>query len=171
MLEMMAIRLALKKAIKYIHHYCCCINSGLFYQQTRRNTFSQPMHRGMENTPLMPGIRYCDQSFSYSRQIQHNGRQSFEIGQASQNRMGFGSICSELRLPNAQLPQCGFVCNNHKLPLYVSPVPDNHVLVTDTLSMDWNYLHTYAFPPTILIPSVLAKIRQSQCRIVLFAPL
>ena len=37
--------------------------------------------------------------------------------------------------------------------------------------MDWNYLHAYAFPPTILIPSVLAKIRQSQCRIVLIAPL
>ena len=85
--------------------------SGLLYQRRRRNTFSQPMRRGKENLPLVPGIWYGDQSLSYPRQIQHIGRPSFEIGQASQNRMGFGSIGSELRLPNAQLPQCGFVCN------------------------------------------------------------
>ena len=31
-------------------------NSGLVYQQKRKNTFSQPMHRGMGNSPLVPGI-------------------------------------------------------------------------------------------------------------------
>ena len=36
--------------------------------------------------------------------------------------------------------------------------------------MDWNHLHAYAFPPFILIPAVLEKIRQHQCRIVLIAP-
>ena len=34
-----------------------------------------------------------------------------------------------------------------------------------------SYLHAYAFPPTMMIPSVLDKISQSQCRIVLIAPL
>ena len=33
------------------------------------------------------------------------------------------------------------------------------------------FLHPYAFPPTILIPSILARIRQSRCRIVLIAPI
>ena len=51
---------------------------------------------------------------------------------------------------------------NHKLPLYVSPVLDNHALAVDALSMNWNLLHAYAFPPTILIPLVLAKIHESQ---------
>ena len=69
------------------------------------------MCRGMENPPLVSGIQYRDQSSSYSRQIQHINRPSFKIGKASQNRMGFGSIVSELHLPNAQLPQCGFVCD------------------------------------------------------------
>ena len=55
--------------------------------------------------------------------------------------------------------------------LYVSPVLDNHALAIDALSINWNFLHAYAFPPTILIPSVLAKIRQCQCSIVLIAPL
>ena len=45
----------------------------------------------------------------------------------------------------------------HKLPLYVSPVPDNHALVIDALSMNWNCHHAYAFPLTILSPSVLTK--------------
>ena len=60
---------------------------------------------------------------------------------------------------------------NHKLPLYVSPVLDNQALAIDAFSMNWNLLHANAFPPTILIPSVLAKKRQSQYRIVLIAPL
>ena len=48
--------------------------------------------------------------------------------------------------------------DSHKLPLYVSPVPDNHALMTDALWMDWNCLHAYAFPPTILMPSVLVNL-------------
>ena len=52
MLEMMAIRFALKRAITFIHHSCVMIqhNSGLLYQQTRWNSFSQPMYRGLEDS-------------------------------------------------------------------------------------------------------------------------
>ena len=69
--------------------------------------------------------------------------------------------------PNVDLFATRF---NHKLPLYVSPVQDNKAQAIDALSMDWNHLHAYAFPPFILIPAVLEKIRQHQCRIVLAAP-
>ena len=58
---------------------------------------------------------------------------------------------------------------NHKHPLYVSPVPDSHALAVDALSMNWNYLHAYAFPSRIMISSILEKIRQYQCKIVLIA--
>ena len=90
-----------------------------------------------------------------------------------QNRMGIGSIDSEFTFPNVQLSQSVSVatCLNHKLPLYVSPVLDNQAFAIDAFSMNWNHLHAYAFPPAILIPSVLNKIHQSQCRIVLIAPL
>ena len=60
---------------------------------------------------------------------------------------------------------------NHKLLSYVSAVPDNHALAIDALSMNWNLLHAYACPSTIQIPSVLAKIRQSRCKLFLIAPL
>ena len=53
----------------------------------------------------------------------------------------------------------------------MSPVLDNQAFALDAFSMNWNSLHAYAFPPTLLILSALNKICQSQCRIVLIAPL
>ena len=78
------------------------------------------------------------------------------------------SIFQMLKFPKVDLFETRF---NHKLPLYVTTVPDNQALAIDELSMNWNFLHAYAFPPTILIPSILAKIRQSLYKIVLIAPL
>ena len=72
-----------------------------------------------------------------------------------------------LYFPNVDLFATQF---SHKLPLYVSPVQENKALAIDALSMDWNLLHAYAFPPLNLIPAVLEKIRRHQCRIVLIAP-
>ena len=93
------------------HDFYRQYNSRLLYQQTRRNTFPQPMHGGIGDPPLVPGTRYHYQNLSYSRQIQYIGRPSFETGLTSQNRMGFGSVGGELHFPNAQFSQCGFVCD------------------------------------------------------------
>ena len=60
---------------------------------------------------------------------------------------------------------------NHRLPLYVSPIPDQKALSIDAISMDWNRIHAYAFPPFHLIQTVINKIRISQCKKVLIAPL
>ena len=105
MLEMMAIRLALKKAIKFIHHSCVMISTDnttvLLYQQTKWNTFFQPIHRGVGDTSLVPGTRCSDQSSSYSTQIQHFGRPPLAVGQTYRNGMGFGSIDCKFHIPNA----------------------------------------------------------------------
>ena len=60
---------------------------------------------------------------------------------------------------------------NNRLPLYVSPIPDQQALSIDALTMDWNRIHAYAFPPFHLIPAVINKVLSSQCKIVLIAPL
>ena len=60
---------------------------------------------------------------------------------------------------------------NNRLPTYVSPIPDNRALAMDALSMNWDRIHGYAFPPFHIIPAILNKIHQFQCRIVLVAPL
>ena len=35
---------------------------------------------------------------------------------------------------------------NHRLPMYVSPVPDPRALAMDALSVDWSFMFGYAFP-------------------------
>ena len=59
---------------------------------------------------------------------------------------------------------------NHKLPVFVSPVPDPLAFAVDALAIDWNGMWAYAFPPLPLIPQVLRKIRDEQAEIILVAP-
>ena len=59
---------------------------------------------------------------------------------------------------------------NHKLPLYVSPVPDPKAWDIDALNIDWTGLTAYAYPPTALLHRVIQKIRQCKCLIILIAP-
>ena len=47
---------------------------------------------------------------------------------------------------------------NHRLPFYVSPILDQKALSIDALTMDWNHIHAYAFPPFHLIPAVIAPL-------------
>ena len=86
-------------------------NSGLIYQQARRNTFSQPMRGGIKDPPTLPKTSYCRQDSTSPRQIQCFGRQVIENQQNNQNGMGIGSIDSEFNFPNVQLSQSGSVCD------------------------------------------------------------
>ena len=53
-------------------------NSGLLYQQTRRNTIPNLCVEVWDiNSPLVPGTWYHYQNSSYSRQIQYIGRPTF----------------------------------------------------------------------------------------------
>ena len=144
-------------------------NSGVLYQQTRGNTFLRPMHGGIGNSPLVPGTYYT-QNLSYSRQIQHISRPSLEIGQISKDRMVFGSIGGKFHFSNAQFFQYGFVCDSiqSQTPIVCISSSEQSSLSDRRII---NELHAYAFPPTILIPSILAKICQSRCIIVLIGPL
>ena len=52
---------------------------------------------------------------------------------------------------------------NHKLPLYVSPVPDQNAWDIDALNINWWGLTAYAYPPTALLHRVIKKISQPIC--------
>ena len=58
---------------------------------------------------------------------------------------------------------------NHKVPLYVSPVPDQHAWDTDAQNIIWPGLTAYAYPPTALLHKVI-QIRQLNCLINVIAP-
>ena len=59
---------------------------------------------------------------------------------------------------------------NNKLTQFVSPIPDQTAWQVDALSLNWQSLYGYAYPPTSILTLVLAKIAASTCRIILIAP-
>ena len=143
-------------------------NGGLIYQQTGWHSFPQSLHRSLENTQLVPGTRHSYQSTSHPRQIQHSCRPPLKTRQTYQDRMGSGSNSCEFSIPDAQLPKCGSVCD--KIQPQTPIICLSSTRLQSTSDRCPVHLHAYAFPPFILIPAVLEKIRQHQCRIVLIAP-
>ena len=48
---------------------------------------------------------------------------------------------------------------NNKLPLFVSPVPDPLATAVDALSLSWEDLDAYAFPPAAFLGKVVEKLQ------------
>ena len=59
---------------------------------------------------------------------------------------------------------------NHKLPIYVSPVPDGNAMNIDALNISWEGLDGYAFCPVALIPKVIQKMNTYRCKMIVVAP-
>ena len=79
----------------------------------------------------------------------------------------FKQICQRWFTPHVDL----FATHlNHKLPLYVSPIPDPKAWDIDALNINWTGLTAYTYPPTALLHRVIRKIRQCHCLIIVIAP-
>ena len=64
----------------------------------------------------------------------------------------FKQICQKWFTPHVDL----FATHlNHKLPLYISPVPDPKAWDIDALNINWTGLTAYAYPPTALLHRVI----------------
>jgi hypothetical protein len=77
------------------------------------------------------------------------------------------TIFSRLYLPVVDLFA---TFRNKQLPVFCSRIRDNRALCIDALSMDWNGLTAYAFPPISLIHRVIQKITSEDCDVILIAP-
>ena len=83
------------------------------------------------------------------------------------NRGVFQWVCNLLGTPHIDL----FATHhNHQLPVYVSPVLDPQAYGIDALSIPWEGMMAYAYPPTALIPRVLQHFRLYHCKLILIAP-
>ena len=60
--------------------------------------------------------------------------------------------------------------HNAKMTLFVSPIPDPEAWAVDAMSISWDALHAYAFPPIPLLNRVVEKARRHNCVITLIAP-
>ena len=176
MLEMMAIRLALKQAKTFIHHSCIMISTDnttvVSYINKQGGTHSpnlcirvwKILNWCLEQD-IVTRVRHIPGKFNILADCLSRLDKPIKTEWALDQTVA-NSVFQMVNFLNVDL----FATRvNHRLPLYVSPVQDYKALAIDALSMDWNHLHAYAFPPFILIPAVLEKIRQHQCRIVLIA--
>ena len=79
----------------------------------------------------------------------------------------FNLLCSRWARPQLDLFATRF---NHKLPNFVSLVPDQKAWAVDALSLQWKDLDVYAFPPVSLLNQVVSKVMDQGChRIILIA--
>jgi hypothetical protein len=60
--------------------------------------------------------------------------------------------------------------DNYKLPIFIGSERDAIAFASDAMSLDWKGMFTFAFPPIPLLLSILQKMQQTQCRILLVAP-
>ena len=94
----------------------------------------------------------------------------FRLGQTIQTEWSllqeiFKAICYRWHWPKIDV----FATRFNKLPQFVSPVPD--AVAVDALSLQWEDLDDYAFPPAAILGKVVEKLRDSHCkRIILIAP-
>ena len=78
------------------------------------------------------------------------------------------SICKTWHQPQIDLFAMRY---NHKLPQFVSPVPDPLAVAVDAVSLPWEDLDAYAFPPTAILGKVVEKLLDTPCRrLILIAP-
>ena len=69
----------------------------------------------------------------------------------------FQALCNRWHQPQIDL----FATRFNKLPLFVSPVPDPMATAVDALSLSWENLDAYAFPPTAILGKVVEKLQDS----------
>ena len=80
----------------------------------------------------------------------------------------FQAVCSRWHQPQVDLFATRF---NNKLPQFVSPVPDPQAWAVHALSLSWEDLDPYAFPPAAILGKVVEKLQDYPCnRIILIAP-
>ncbi|XP_033726763.1 uncharacterized protein LOC117316331 [Pecten maximus] len=84
------------------------------------------------------------------------------------SRSIFRAICIVWETPLVDLFATAL---NFQIQTFVSPVPDPLAWEVDALSLSWEGLLAYAFPPFNLLDRVLHKVRNHDCSVLLIAPL
>ena len=134
------------------------LNSGSLHKQTQRTSLSGDVHSPVEDHDMMPSLSHNIESQTHSRVSvmadllsRSNQVQSTEW---SLHPQVFKQICQKWFTPHVDL----FTTHvNHKLPLYVSPVPDPNAWDIDALNINWTGLTAYTYPPMALLHRVIQK--------------
>ena len=113
------------------------------------------------------------QSPTHSRPAECGSRQTFQTRPDHPNRV----VSPSRSLPSSRQQVAStsdrlFAMRfNNKLPLFVSAMPDPLACTVYALSLPWEDLDAYAFPPPAILDKVVEKLQDCPCKsIILIAP-
>ena len=148
-------------------------HSGGIYKQGRRHEVRPSLCPTVENLDLV----FPETSDAKARHIPGHlnviADKLSRLGQTIQTEWSllpeiFQRICNKWHQPQIDLFATRF---SHKLPQFVSPVPDPRAIAVDALTLPWEDLDAYAFPPTAILGKVVEKLLGSLCqKLILIAP-
>ena len=96
------------------------------------------------------------------------GNVKVKVTEWSLNRSVAETLFNIYTKPNIDL----FVTKeDRKIQTFCSPYPDPEAWSCDALACNWTGMYAYAFPPPILIPRILQKVKVESCVLLLVAPL
>ena len=125
----------------------------------------------MENLDLVYQKSSHSQSSTHPRSAERGSRQAISPRPDHSNRMVPPSSFPNYMQQVASTSDLFAMRFNNKLPQFVSPVPDSLAVAVDALSLQWEDLDAYAFPPAAILGKVVEKLQDSPCkRIILIAP-
>ena len=151
------------------HRQC---NSGCLYQQRRGDEVGLPVCPIVENRVLVHQEAGNSQGTSHPRPAERDSRQAIQARPDHPD----GMVPSPRSVQSYMLPVApatgGPVCHQvQQLPQFLSPVPDPQAWAVDALSLSWENLDLYSFPPAAILGKVVEKLQDYPCnRIILIAP-
>ena len=107
----------------------CChrqLNSGSLHKQTRWNPLGGDVRSPVENYDLVPSLPDNTKSQTHFQVSECDGRPAVQVEPSSVNRMVTASAGVQTDLSKVVHSSCRSICHSHKVPLYVSPVPDQN---------------------------------------------
>ena len=164
-LELKAVFLVLKRVPRPLHtQNSICRDrqhhSGVIQKQGRRYEVGPTSGSTMENLDLVHQKLSDPQSPTHSRPAECGSRQAIRARPDHPN-----SDLSFRRSSKEYMQQVASASNrpichrfNNKSPLFVSPTPDSLTTAVNALSLPWEDLDAYAFPPAAILGKVLEKL-------------
>ena len=146
--------------------------SGSLHKQGRRHEVGPTLCPTVENLDLVFPATSNSKTRHIPGRLNVIADKLSRLGQTIQTEWSllpevFQQICNQWHRPQIDLFATRF---NHKLPQFVSPVPDSLAVAVDALTLPWDDLDAYAFPPTAILGKVVQKLLDSPCkRLILIA--
>ena len=149
--------------------------SSILSEQRREHTFHRNVCSYLENSGIHKFQKDPDKSKTCTWIPKCDSRLPIMKGQGHTNRVvpSPTDIQPNLHTPMVwHTPMVDLFAThlNHKLPIYVSPVPDKKAWKINALNICWEGLDDYAFCPVAILPQVIQKIITYPCRMIVLAP-